>query len=632
MLARRLLFSLCIVIIIAALVGLTISAVPVTAQISPFATNTPRPESQPAATPAPSATLNLPDAPFERYALRLWTEGDMLALLEDVVTNYRVADADTSLAIALLQGEIARRFPQAPRSTEQRDRILFAMLNAPRGQVDPRRYVYGYIADALTAENPIFNATYTFERAGFRYTLTAVNLNGTGAIDALVHVVYPASASDPDAVLFDTYVAAEPNPTGAWRVLPAVPSYPAAPLGNIRQITLERAADLTGDGIAELAIAIDDGSLNRRLELFSWRTDALTEVTQPGEELRFGLITALESGTPVTVQVDREESRRWGCISRQQQGWAWALNAFRREPPAAGYIDQNTLGCAIHRLEPIFAAPVSQARAAIESLLITFPMIDPAVPRASVALAMLTALAGDISGASTQMQTVRSAYPDDPWVQRQTNAFLRAASRMEITPLQLCGALEEAGVEGDGMCDVDAVLERILTTSPPLRALPLDEQLETYGLTAVDQFTVTQAGLLPREVLRLRVNGFGAADHWWAFAPLQADSYVASRAEPPAASVPVIPITSVLPPENAYILLIDNNDPRAAISVIDTTVRAATNTNPFVPISPSLRYMRALAYDLLNERVISREEYFQIWTSSPGTIWGQLAAAHLERR
>ncbi|MDK3158953.1 hypothetical protein QPK87_20580 [Kamptonema cortianum] len=625
--AHRLLLIFCVFVTIGVTLGLLMISRPAAAQIIPFATNTPR-----AGSPlSPTATLNVPDAPFERYALRLLTEADVLGMLESTLAGFREPSEETALAVALIQGELARRFPAAPRSAEQRDRILMAMLSSPRGQVDARSFAYGYIADALTAENPIFNATYTFERAGFRYTLTAANFNGAGALDAIVHVTYPASAVQPEDVRFDIYVAAEVTSSGAWRVLPALPAYPAAPLGSVQQIMLERAADLTGDSIAELAVAIDDGSLNRRLEIFGWRGDRMVNLLAPGETIAFGLINALDGGSPIVVQTLREESARWNCLSQQEQRWSWSLNAFRRNP-IGGFRDQNTLGCAIYRLEPIFSQPWGQSRSAIETLLMTFPVLDPAVPRARVALAMLTALSGNVSDAANQMITLREAYPDDEWVQAQASAFLRAASNPSATPLQLCGALHSAGVNGDGMCDPDDALEYILTSNPPLRSLPLSTQLAAYGLITLDQFTITEAGRLPRELLRLRLSDFGSPDLWWIFAPLQPDTYTATRAEPPAGSTPEVIAPSVLPPTNAYTLLIDENNPRAALTLIDTAVRAATEANPFVPISPSLRYMRALAYDLLNDRVTARQEYFNLWTSSPGSVWGQLAAAHLERR
>jgi len=45
-----------------------------------------------------------------------------------------------------------------------------------------------------------------------------------------------------------------------------------------------------------------------------------------------------------------------------------------------------------------------------------------------------------------------------------------------------------------------------------------------------------------------------------------------------------------------------------------------------------MRYLQALGYDLLADRITARQSYLSLWLDNTESIWGQLAAVHLERR
>src|SRR5262245_33003609 len=105
-----------------------------------FPTNTPH---------AMPPVITTPTAPFENYALRLWTEQDMLDTLLRQVQMLSAGDEAAALSIRLTQYEIQQRFPGAPHEPVMRGRLLQAMLAAPRGSVDMRDLVHTYLQDAL---------------------------------------------------------------------------------------------------------------------------------------------------------------------------------------------------------------------------------------------------------------------------------------------------------------------------------------------------------------------------------------------------------------------------------------------------------------------------------------------------
>ncbi|MBZ0276306.1 MAG: hypothetical protein K8I60_09185, partial [Anaerolineae bacterium] len=196
---------------------LMMAAFPLAAQQNPpgFATNTPVPPPLAFATNTPQPLLNpviqVPSAPLERYALRRWDEASLVNILLEQVRRLQPGETERALVIRILQLELERRFPGAPRHAEQRESLLRAMLAAPRGSVDMRAVIRPFITGQLNTEHPTLDSTSTLTAAGFALTIMPMNLDGVEPLDALVHIIYPADAATSDDVLYEDYVPAQQN-------------------------------------------------------------------------------------------------------------------------------------------------------------------------------------------------------------------------------------------------------------------------------------------------------------------------------------------------------------------------------------------------------------------------------------
>src|SRR3989304_2502095 len=94
--------------------ALLLSATTVTAQVD-FATNAP---------PVPDPLVNTPDAPITQYALRLWTERDLVEVLISQLNRLRNGETPQQMAIPLPLPALAHNFPGAPRPPDHRARVL----------------------------------------------------------------------------------------------------------------------------------------------------------------------------------------------------------------------------------------------------------------------------------------------------------------------------------------------------------------------------------------------------------------------------------------------------------------------------------------------------------------------------
>ncbi|MBZ0302333.1 MAG: hypothetical protein K8J31_21475, partial [Anaerolineae bacterium] len=105
--------------------------------------------------------------------------------------------------------------------------------------------------------------------------------------------------------------------------------------------------------------------------------------------------------------------------------------------------------------------------------------------------------------------------------------------------------------------------------------------------------------------------------------------YTAEKADPLPGFEPIKPpLPLLVAPQAMYDALLQDNDPSALLTVLDNLVRA----NPQAALSAEMRYLQALSFDLLADRVHARQAYYDLWQQSPRSIWGQLAADHLEQR
>lgn len=577
------------------------------------------PSSDLAPTPIFAAALApaLPQAPLERYAARLWTEDALVSLLiaqaQGLGGGSRAAnapDAETAeraRALRLTQHELERRFPGAPRDPAARVVLLDALLNAPPGSVDARAYFRAYAAEVLNTEQP---QTDVFARENWRYEL--VPLAAGGESRWLLHA-QTAAADMPDTPIYETYIIVQQDADGRWSVLPGAPEYPAVPYSADR-LTLEHIGDVTADRSDEIVLAVQrEGALNRVLYLYNSRGEALTA---PGETIRYGEIVDLPAGgRALIVQEYQLASPLWGCIVQTQVAWAFERNAFRPSRNTVGAVPQETLACRLAAYDPIFERPVADSISIVSASLEASSRDEGSASRAEMVLAVLYALNGERERALAEVERLSAdaSTLGDAWLAEQTGIYL-AAVQSGASPLATCLALSEVGAEA--ACHFNDVFARLIREIPPRRDLPLDAQLNTLGAPPFTITTVSEVGRFPRQVV-----AFSGSGGLWQFAPTNGDTY----------SVEVLPSAAAARDAMAdaltaiYATLIGSDDPASVLPMLDTRLRER-------PSDPELLFLRAFAYDLLSDRQTARVGYYAAWQAGAGSLWGQLAGAHLEQR
>lgn len=594
------------------LIGISLSAVnlPGYAQDAPplaFATNTPRPQPTPVTTPA---------APIDRYALRIWRPEALVEALHHHVRQLSPGTTEIQKIVRLLQFELAWRFPRV--DVSEYDEAFQAMLDAPPGSMDMRDVVWSYVERLM---NDRSGQVMMPEQIAFQIDILPANIDGRGARDAVLHVRYP----DTDApTVFESYIPAVIDEAGNYRLLPA-PDLPAAPAVDVESVVLVGIGDFNGNGLDELALSLDVGGINDELRIYEARSGILTGIVQPGVPLYFGeLVDGLQGSGDITVLLYRIESAAWNCLGEQEVTWRWNANFYRPAPASEGFFFQNTPNCLFYGAEPLFAVPPAEALTTINEVMTFVPdEADPAGQRAQLIAAMIRALDGDFGTALAQVLDLETRAEPGSWLAQQTAAFITALSDQNVTPLQVCAALVEASPHG--ACNVDDALEQLLERQPLRRDLPVDEQLAALGIDVLDQTTVAQVGRVDREVVRFNLAG----NRWWAFAPLDREFYTAERFEPQPGFEPVAPPVPVLvaSPRMLDALLVER-DPALVLNILENMQRE----NPQAAISPEIRYLQALSYDLLADRSRARQAYYSLWQENPLSIWAQLAADHLEQR
>lgn len=579
-----------------------------------FATNTPLPLAGAAAAP---------DAPFERYALRLWTEAEMVDMLLSQIRQLTPGDTERQLAVRLLQNELERRFPGAPHRDDLRQQLIYGMLAAPRGSVDMRPAIRPFIEATLNDLRPSFDGVRALDVGGFNITITPANLDGRPATqDAVLHTLYPATGTP----LYEDYTVAQLNEQGVYRLLDSTPALPAAPLRDVTGLSLERLGDVNSDSADELSLAVDTGDINRELVIYGWRGGSMVNLVAPGEQILFGKIVnwPLQSDS-LTTQVYRLEVPEWGCLGQRDVTWRWSLNYFRSPALLDDFLFQNRLGCLLAASEPLFEMPTAQAISTITAIL-QFAQPDDQLSqqRAYMMLAMLTAFQSSASAALPQVQALQAQAEPGSWLELQTAAFLNAAAQPGATSITICAALEAASAYG--ACNVEQALTRLFTEQPLRSDQPLEAQLATLGINVLDKQTISAVGKRDRQAFRFNLAG----DRWWAFALLQGDTYTAEKiAPPPGYQPPPTPQPGASPlPDSALNALVEQGSPAAALNILNNLIR----DNAGAPLAASARFLQALCYDLLPDRTAARRAYFALWSDEPASVWGQLAAAHLDKR
>jgi hypothetical protein len=492
--------------------------------------------------------------------------------------------------------------------------------------VDIRPAIRPYVQLLLNQSKPPFNTASTVNQNGFSIAITPARVNRQSQ-SALLHTRFPSFVSDPSELRYEEYIPALIDERGIYRVLDAAPSIPAAPFGDVLAVNLQRLEDVNQDGLDELAITVSHReSVNQELVIYGWRNNMLVNLVAPGQKIAVGeIVTWPPGGVQLTAREYRLESSAWNCLGERDVIWSWALNFFRSPNKLSNFTFQSRLACLLYGSEPFFEIGLDEAINKIQTIVPFAAAEDEAsVQRANLMIAMLEYLKGDTLLAVAQVKQLQAVSKPGSWLARQTDAFLKVGQQPNITPLQVCAAVERASAYG--VCDVNQVLKRLFSDNPPTRGEPLEIQFERLGLKVVNKTTIVAVGRVNRPAFQFDLAG----KQWWAFAPLSQDTYTAEAIESPAAFQPTAtpgPRT-ITPPENAYDAFLNDGDAANTLNVLDTTIRA----NPNVPLTPSARFLQALSYDFLGDRGRARRVYFALWQAAPGTVWGQLAAEHLEKR
>lgn len=596
-----------------------------------FATNTPpAPTSSGFTTPAPtlggggfatvtpppaSPTPRLPEAPVQSYALPIWLESSFLPVYEAQVAAVQRGLPEAQLALQLTQYELLRRFPNAPSDPQALARLIALLRESPIGSVDMRPFVRRYVLDTL---NRTPNATQ-WRVDGFAVTLLRARLNSDDTPDALLTITYPSDPTPDNPLRYQDYVLATRSSSGTFTFLPYERELPLFPSQGVNAVNVLQVADINSDGLDEVVFAVDDDDVNARYIIVAARSGRAVDLVAAPAQIRVGEVVRwdFERGA-LTVNEWRSESSapNWVCRSQRTVEWRYANNFYRRVGGEGVFAPQNTLGCYFYRAEPILAKPPAEAIPLVEQGVQSFPYTSASIERGILLLGFLYALDGRLEQAQITLGTVVSGYGADSWAGQQAQAMLNVLSRATGTILDLCAAtyIDEAPV-----CNMDDLLAYLLSIISLDTAQDLITQLNQFGFSARVVDTLSEVGRATRTVVQFDLVGAGR----WAFRAERNGTYRAERM--PVASLAAA-VTPELPTGVLDALLRDNN-PQSALVLLDNFVRLQGGTLPLRG-----QYVRALAYDLLGNRSRARQAYFDLWRSAPESVWGQLAAAHLERR
>lgn len=576
-------------------------------------------------TPVPPDPLDGQRTGFiNQYAMRLWQEGDLVDVFISQLRRLNAGEDVPVVALQLTQYELEQRFPGAPRDAATRERVLNLMLDAPRGSVDMRDYARPFVVRQINTQAIPANLEVSVTLAGFLVETIPANANGDAFGDFFVYARFPADEEHP--ALYEEYFPVLGTESGAYFLPPISAAWPAAPLGDIDGVELVRTGDLNADGLDEIAVSVERDALNRELVIAEWRNGEVISLVQPDTPLLYAEITDWpQNSTALVVDTYRLESARWGCVSESSQPWAYRSNFFRPvQTMTATFSLLDSIGCELFAAEPVFEGPVGDS---IDTVLGALARADdPTTPdyaRAGMALALLYIVDGQPAQATQQIDLLRGFATGNEWLTGQIDTFTSTLdSDPDISPVELCARLTLR--DETAACDVDQLLARLFEAEPIPRGSDLVEELEARGLTVLDRIDRNEVGRLPRQLVNFNLTGAS----WWEFVASDPDFLVPSIAEaPPALGEAIFPVGLTNVPQSIYNTLLIEGNPAAALVALNNIAADAE-----VPLSASARYLRALLYDLLNDRQSAKQAYFDLWGDFPNSHWGQLAGAHLEPR
>lgn len=617
-----------------AVVILLSMTIPLSAQDSAFATNTPvrgfatnTPEGNQPTRVAPMIATNTvepqptplgPAAGYSNYALRLWLESDVLEVLLDQVEKVSADNIDSQRAIQLLQYELEFRFPGAPRTIENRTRLVEVMIDAPLGTIDMQSVIRPYIEHAIN--NDLIEDNQ-FE--GFTVEVMPANLDAGSVDDAIIHILYP----DPlvDAIRYEDYVLALGDTDGGYRFVPAGFNSPVVPY-TVDSMVMEQLGDINADGVDEIALIVDDGDLNKQLYILGYRGGTTVDLTRAGESLRFGEVVAWEASNPIETRLYQLADEKWNCISELEVTWRYEGNFYR--PIVASdstFNNQDTFACVMNEAEPLFEMNPVSATQLITDNLVKYGSEVKRADRAVMTLAMFYALGGQVDLANETAVAAQAITSDvESWVSLQSELFLQMLNEPNNTAFDICVALAEADHGEVGACDVRALLERVFDEAVFPDDTAIAEQLERVGLNVVQSRVITELGRADRIAIDFGIESAG----WWAFVANEG-FYTATPIDTPVEFEEPDPVPELITvPQSVYVTLLSDNNPPTVLNIIETT-RVA---NPNIPFSEAFQFIEAFSNDLLSNREIARRGYYDVWEAFPESIWGQLAGKHLELR
>lgn len=604
-------------------------------RLQAFATNTPAVQA-PAATsiistaaplllatntPQPAMMNTAPDAPIGRYALRRWDDSSLTLAWIDQVRRITADAPDRIMALRLFQQEIANRFAGTPRNTANREALLQAMLAAPVGTVDVRPVIRPYVEAALNELQPPYDVDSIITYKNLTLTIAPANLDGRMGKGAVIYIANTADNGNP---AFRDVALSIIDAQGIYRVPQSQSPYPVASETVLSSALVD---NLNGDSLNELDLTVMElGDINGQLYVYGWRGGEAVNLIEPGKQVWYaGTRRPLSDGSGFTVDEYRLDDPAWGCSSSRAVVWRWQNNFFRPPATLPEFTPLNTLACKLSAAEPLYAMPPADALRVIGNLTAQATADDAAAAgHAAVMAAMLNVLDGKADVGIQQIAGLSTGTQPGTWLDEQVQAFKQAAAEPNSTPLTLCAALKAASEYG--ACDVNAVLTRLFAEQPFSRDLPIEDQAVRLGLQVVNQTTIKQVGKVDRPAYLFDLSG----DQWWSFGPLGKDLYTAEAIDTPAGfEAPPAALPTVLtPPQTAYDALLVRNDPAEVLNILDTIER----NRPGTPMDSAGRFLRALSLDLLNDRRTAQPAYYELWSDDPISVWGQLAAAHLERR
>lgn len=576
-----------------------------------LATNTPQAEMLGAA----------PDAPADRYALRRWDDNNLTLAWIDQVHHIAANDTDRILALQLFQWEVARRFPGTPHSTANRAALLQAMLAAPLGTVDMRPVIRPYIEAALNTLKPEFIKPISVGYQDFSITIAPANLDGRAGKGAVVFASYIPDNGNP---AFRDVAIALIDSQGVYRVPQTQSAYPVIGAQILGSALVD---NLNGDGINELTLTVKvPDEVNNRFYIYGWRNGVVTNLVEPGKQVFYqGTPETLSDGSGFTLEEYRIEDPAWNCFASRTVTWRWQSNFFRPPATLPNFAPRNSVACRLSAVEPLYALSPSDALRTIGNLTAQAGPDDAdAAGRAAMMVAMLNVLDNKPDVALQQITQLSTGAQPGTWLYEQVEAFKKAAAQPNTTPLVICAALQQASQHG--ACDVNAVLTRLFKEQPFNREQSIEEQAATLGLRVVQQTTIHEVGRVDRPAYLFDLAG----NQWWTFAPLGKQQYIAEAIPTPIGfelPIPALP-TVLTPPQTAYDALLERDNPAEVLNILDTLQR----NRPGTPLDSAARFLQALSYDLLADRRHAQPAYYSLWHDDSTSVWGQLAAAHLERR